>query len=1130
MSVVVGTLTIDLKANTAAFSQSMDKMAHLSAKSANDIKRSLERIAAAGVAMAASIAGVTVAAVKTSLDAADAMGKLAQSAGTTSEKLSVMSYAAKLSGLQNDQLGVGLVRLSKAAFGAQNGNLQLERVFGRLGVTVLDSNGKLKDSGDLMGEVSKKFSGLADGSGKTAVALQLFGKSGAAMIPFLDLFGAKQARINADAHAFGLEVSTSTTQLAASAKEKLGGLQEVFKGLGFAVLGATLPAMTQLEDKLMQIAKDANLPDLAKKFGAEVSSAVNVLGDSLDFAATHAHALKIALEALAGVQIAKIAIPLIGDLADGKDLAKIGKGFDRATMGLLGLERTLPVLAKFGKWAKESAQFARLLATEEGIASAATYVLTGALSLLEAPLILSGIAALGFSFFKVAEGIREARDEGVRFSDVLHGLVDHGGANLFKLGLGDASGLALSIEKSARPHTLPTRFFQTMNPLDSSKNKPSQKNSLDTSGLSGHANYFADEIRKLDQGIATQKAYLAVIDGTPEKIQAVNAAEQAHAAILALNKQLTDEGMAALSKRQQGMILGRMATQAETKALVDYGRSLVDQQHASELSIEQAKVLALANLQGDMAVRRATIDNAILGLTYNRTAAQIRTMAPELEKLQALMTSNASAQMVASTNKEIDGLRQQLMQRNLVTAATMQSIDAQRQAALASSLVPLNRDISGSTDKEKQALLAKRDALVRVAQAEWAASDAQAALTLRSPAEQYDAEADGLAHAVAALRRLQGGSLSYGQQLQVTAREQDNFNRVTDQTIDLMLRFGSAGDGVKAFFLEMQKQAKTTAATIYDAFNESFNKISQGFTDVLTSNNKWQRGQAWNQFGQMFDDLGKQLLNSTIKKGMQESLGKLGGSLGIHLPGLGSKPDGSTAASALWVRMASDSGSELTQFGVPNSTAGSAAGVLGSLFGGRKGTPSTGISTMNELNDLMPREKTSPAATAAGSSGTGLVTASNAITQLIGKLGTSFDGLFSKLGSMFSGIFAGGGSSAAGGAGGVISTVVSALIPHAAGGPVNPNSAYLVGERGPEILTGASGRIFSNADSSRMLSSGSTTHSGDTHFHVDARGSNDPAQVEAHVNRALRAAAPQIAAMGVHAMRSQQQRQPLSRR
>lgn len=79
MSVTVGTLTIDLKANTASFSGSMDKMSHLSAKTASDIKRSLERIATVGLAMSAAIATGTAALISHSFDAADALYKLSQS-------------------------------------------------------------------------------------------------------------------------------------------------------------------------------------------------------------------------------------------------------------------------------------------------------------------------------------------------------------------------------------------------------------------------------------------------------------------------------------------------------------------------------------------------------------------------------------------------------------------------------------------------------------------------------------------------------------------------------------------------------------------------------------------------------------------------------------------------------------------------------------------------------------------------------------------------------------------------------------------------------------------------------------------------------------------------------------------
>jgi len=115
MSVKVGTLVIDLTANTASFSSSMEKMEHLSAKTANGVKRSLETIAAAGIAMAAAIATGTASVIEHALDSADSLLKMAQSAGTTVETLTTLNYAAKLSNVSTEQLGVGLEKLSKNA-------------------------------------------------------------------------------------------------------------------------------------------------------------------------------------------------------------------------------------------------------------------------------------------------------------------------------------------------------------------------------------------------------------------------------------------------------------------------------------------------------------------------------------------------------------------------------------------------------------------------------------------------------------------------------------------------------------------------------------------------------------------------------------------------------------------------------------------------------------------------------------------------------------------------------------------------------------------------------------------------------------------------------------------------------
>src|SRR5580693_7276392 len=89
-----------------------------------------------------------------------------------------------------------------------------------------------------------------------------------------------------------------------------------------------------------------------------------------------------------------------------------------------------------------------------------------------------------------------------------------------------------------------------------------------------------------------------------------------------------------------------------------------------------------------------------------------------------------------------------------------------------------------------------------------------------------------------------------------------------DETVAILLRSNKAKDGVAAFFLDMQKQAKTTASIIYDALNSAFNKLSDNLTELITGGKT--------NFAAMFQDIGKQILNSTIRQGLQKGLGALG--------------------------------------------------------------------------------------------------------------------------------------------------------------------------------------------------------------------------------------------------------------
>jgi hypothetical protein len=93
----------------------------------------------------------------------------------------------------------------------------------------------------------------------------------------------------------------------------------------------------------------------------------------------------------------------------------------------------------------------------------------------------------------------------------------------------------------------------------------------------------------------------------------------------------------------------------------------------------------------------------------------------------------------------------------------------------------------------------------------------------------------------------------------------------------------------------------------------------------------------------------------------------------------------------------------------------------------------------------------------------------------------------------------------------------------AEGGVMTANSMAIVGERGPELfMPGSSGHVVP----SHALSGGGVTQN----FHVDARGSTDPAQTAAMVHRVMRQYAPGIVAASVKAVGARQGRLPSSRR
>jgi hypothetical protein len=273
MAISLGTLLIELKAETAAFSSALDKAAQLSVNKSEDMKKAFT---AAGVAISGALAsagGAIVEMVSHAAEAADHLTKLSQSAGVSVEALSSLGYAAKLSDIDLEALGNSLEKLSKHMFEAADKGGSSAAAFDHLGIAVKDSSGHLRNVEDVMRDLAGKFAGMEDGAAKTALSMQLFGKAGAVMIPLLNQGSAGLAQMTEEARKLGITIDGETSKAAEEFHDNLVRLEGVLTGVGNAMLRSVAPALSQISERLVQAAKDS---DTASKPGCSASTSLKL--------------------------------------------------------------------------------------------------------------------------------------------------------------------------------------------------------------------------------------------------------------------------------------------------------------------------------------------------------------------------------------------------------------------------------------------------------------------------------------------------------------------------------------------------------------------------------------------------------------------------------------------------------------------------------------------------------------------------------------------------------------------------------------------------------------------------------------------------------------------------------------
>lgn len=225
--------------------------------------------------LAAAFSAVAVAQkVWTAGMAAADLEEQAQQIGLNTDQLQAYRLVAAQSGVSVEQLDGLMMKLTRAMGSANEGSDEMIARFDRLGVKLLDGNGKLRKTADTLPEVARGLLAMGDGAERDALMMEILGKSGTRAVTMLEAFARGSAanvdeakRLNA---VIGIDTIRAWDAFDAQLKIAEAQSKKTWAELGAPIATAALEAYNAL---LKDVNANLDKMKLASKLGTGTAAA-----------------------------------------------------------------------------------------------------------------------------------------------------------------------------------------------------------------------------------------------------------------------------------------------------------------------------------------------------------------------------------------------------------------------------------------------------------------------------------------------------------------------------------------------------------------------------------------------------------------------------------------------------------------------------------------------------------------------------------------------------------------------------------------------------------------------------------------------------------------------------------------
>ena len=225
-----GDLVVNLGLNSNPFTKGIGKARSTLGSFASGMGTAAGKVlsfagAITGVAGTAGVALLT----KNAMSNIDAVAKMADTLGIATEQLTGLHHAASLGGASADEMNTALVMMSKSISGASQGFGAGVRAFDDLGLSAENLVSMRPE--EQMGVLADALMGVENQTDKVRIATELFGRSGAKLLPVLQNGSAGLKDMVADAAKLGITFNRVDAAKVEQANDAVERMKQAFSGL-----------------------------------------------------------------------------------------------------------------------------------------------------------------------------------------------------------------------------------------------------------------------------------------------------------------------------------------------------------------------------------------------------------------------------------------------------------------------------------------------------------------------------------------------------------------------------------------------------------------------------------------------------------------------------------------------------------------------------------------------------------------------------------------------------------------------------------------------------------------------------------------------------------------------------------